>query len=81
MPKVLLQLCIGMIGCRALHKSLMPSNFVENNSNLSHRDKQERPILPLPEMLILNQKNLIDLGNERAIMDFDKLLDTLGEGG
>lgn len=59
----------------------MPSNFVENNSNLSHRDKQERPILPLPEMLILNQKNLIDLGNERAIMDFDKLLDTLGEGG
>lgn len=77
MPEVLLQLCIRMIGFGALHKSLMPRSFVEN-SNLSRRDKQERPILPLPEMLILNQKNLIGLGNEMAIMNFDKFPDTLG---
>ena len=72
--EVLLQLCIEMIGFGVLHRSLMPRSFVENNSNLSHRDKQERPILALPEMLT-------DLGNEMAILDFDKPPDTLGEGG
>lgn len=42
MSEVLLQLCIGMIRFGALHKSLMPRSFVENNSNLRLRDKQER---------------------------------------